>query len=125
MAFPDHLNEMAGAKVNRSYIEIIFLLKCLFKSMDSSSLIDYSCLHQNSWLLNEDHTYSSKFNAFTDVVVSGNLGGRWKIKSYGIPNYNISFTTKMIQSLNSRPNAATDFTIGQVNNDEIRIANDQ
>lgn len=74
--------------------------------------IDYSCLHQQSWLLNTNGDSNSYFSATTEMSSSSYSAGKWVTVTNRIPKYNHEFTTNDINDLNSRPKAATDFISG-------------
>lgn len=82
-----------------------------------TSIVDYSCLHYQSWLLNANNNndVSAIFSASTDVVSSFGTAGStniWSVSSFQIPYYNTNFTVATINALNSRPLATSDFVSG-------------
>jgi hypothetical protein len=83
---------------------------------ESASQVDYSCLHNGNWLINEDNHYNTYFKSYTDILSSGpsRTYKSWTVSYTGIPNYDRTFTQKDINKLNSRPKASTDFRTGQV-----------
>lgn len=79
----------------------------------SGSGVDYSCLHNKSWLLNSDNNddYNSHFRTKTEVLDSGlDSYHTWKIVSHQIPAYKISVTSSLVDKLNSRPLASDEFS---------------
>lgn len=138
-----------------------------------SATVDYACVHTNSWKLNTDSHYNTKYSTLTGVSTSqyystttrmrnlreengnssehrrrlqggpkptakptpqGSQGGSpggsgssptsgssstgasaaegWKVTYTGIPDYDHTFTTSEVSTLNSRPKASTDFKTG-------------
>ena len=76
------------------------------------AVVDYSCLHSQSWLVNLDNDYNSYFSSSTDMTTSMLSSGKWSTTTNRIPKYNHLFTSTDISSLNSRPKASTDFPTG-------------
>lgn len=74
--------------------------------------VDYSCLHSESWLLNQDNDYSDIFEASTDISSSKLQSDQWSVSFNRVPKYNHLFTDEDISGLNNRPRAATDFKNG-------------
>lgn len=84
----------------------------------SAPTFDYSCVHATSWLVNTNGQYSNIFSSKSDVLTSGFVNTTtsttgWTTTFTGIPFYGHTFSTAEITSLNSRPDASTDFTNGQ------------
>lgn len=72
--------------------------------------VDYSCVHQNSWILN-DGTTNKHFKSIVDIKSSiFDPSGFWSTTFDSIPNYNHLFTSDDISFLNSRPKS--DFAAG-------------
>jgi hypothetical protein len=79
-----------------------------------TTVLDYSCLHANGWLLNaqNNYDYSFLFSAYTEILSSFGVSSSstWQISSSQIPFYNLNVTAAIISSLNSRPYASSDFS---------------
>lgn len=94
---------------------MFFALSLLFNTPSAAgdtSSVDYSCLHQQSWLLNTNGDSNSYFTALTEMTSSSYISGKWSTLTNRIPQYNHEFTSDEINALNSRPKAATDFVSG-------------
>jgi hypothetical protein len=75
--------------------------------------VDYSCVHSASWKLNSNGDTSSIFGGVaTDVTSSSRSGATWSSTFNRIPNYDRIFSSADITTLNSRPEASSDFTAG-------------
>jgi len=72
-------------------------------------------LHATAWLLNSNNNndYNSFFSSGTEIKSSGKSGNSWSISSNQIPTYNYNFTTAVINNLNNRPKASSDFVNGK------------
>mmetsp|Transcript_33295 Transcript_33295/g.48199 ORF Transcript_33295/g.48199 Transcript_33295/m.48199 type:complete len:433 (+) Transcript_33295:1827-3125(+) len=77
----------------------------------------YSNLHSTAWLLNSNNNYdfNNIFSSGTEILSSAVKTGTpsWSISSYQIPAYNYNFTTEVINTLNNRPKASSDFVTGK------------
>lgn len=78
---------------------------------------DVSCIHAFAWLLNIYGIFSATFSASVDISTSGFVNATvaatgWKTTFNGIPYYGKVFSQSDVDTLNSRPNAATDFVSG-------------
>lgn len=73
------------------------------------SLVDYSCFHASSWIVNLDNHYNNIFQSKTDILYSNISSNSWEVHYNGILNYDRVFTGDDITTLNARPNATTDF----------------
>mmetsp|Transcript_22895 Transcript_22895/g.38185 ORF Transcript_22895/g.38185 Transcript_22895/m.38185 type:complete len:349 (+) Transcript_22895:82-1128(+) len=75
----------------------------------------YSQLHKHSWQVNDDGHYNSIFDAYTDITTSELIspGDSWGVSHNRIPNYDQTFTQDMIDTLNARPKASSDFATGK------------
>lgn len=76
---------------------------------------EYATLHANSWLVNTDGHYNSYFLASSDITTSAEdtSGSAWKVTHNRIPNYYQKFTQDIIDELNDRPKASSDFSTGE------------
>lgn len=90
----------------------IFVYAAAFATSAAES-VDYSCAHSASWRMNQDdHTASNFGDVKTDVTSSAIYSASWMVGFNRIPNYDREFAHSDISTLNSRPEAATDFTSG-------------
>lgn len=65
-----------------------------------------------SWL-NNDGYYNPKFSSKTNILSSAfSSPATWAITYSGIPGYKLTLSADDITALNTRPEAATDFTTG-------------
>ena len=80
--------------------------------------VDYSCLHNSSWLLNANNGFnkSAIFSSQTEVLSSEGQrepSNSWQMSSNQIPLYLYNFSLAVVSTLNSRPRASTDFVGGR------------
>lgn len=74
--------------------------------------VDYSCAHASSWFLNTDNDIDSSYNVKTEILTSALDSADWKVTTNRIPKYDHVMTAADMSFLNTRPNAATDYTTG-------------
>lgn len=91
----------------------LFVILRTNRSQDQD-LVDYSCLHQDSWLVNRDAHYNFIFSALTDVTSAAMNDLQYEVTSKGIPNYDRTFTAEDVKQLDSRPYANYEFSYGKV-----------
>jgi hypothetical protein len=100
-------------KVSR---QLLLVLATLFGALyPALGLIDYSCLHSTSWVINNDnHTNAYFSHTATDIATSAysSSKNKWEATGKRIPNYDHKFSSTEITTLNSRPAASVDFTSG-------------
>jgi hypothetical protein len=78
-----------------------------------TSNVDYSCLHQENWILNSDNHHNKKFNSATDVITASLNDYQFAVTSYGVPNYDRVFSQEDVDALDSRPLASIEFAGGK------------
>ena len=106
-------------------LSLFGLLKGVCGATTSSNSVDYSCLHASSWQMNTNNYTNALFKTKPDILTSkyttsssytiqsmASTSNAWQIGYNRIPNYDHTFTTSEITTLNSRTNAATDFAAG-------------
>lgn len=75
--------------------------------------VNYTALHATSWMLNRAHALSAAFSAETDVQRSEQRGAEWAVEYSGLPSYDTLVTAAVLEALNARPKAASDFVGGK------------
>ena len=81
---------------------------------ETGLLVDYSCLHQDNWLVNKDGHYNFIFSSPTDVISASMNDLQFEVTSKGVPHYDRVFTSSDIDQLDSRPNAHEEFKFKKV-----------
>jgi hypothetical protein len=78
--------------------------------------VDYSCVHSSSWYLNTNGHSNTYFAGIVTDILTSNLStadsSTWTVTTNRIPNYDHKFSAVEINTLNARPEAATDFFTG-------------
>eukprot|EP01035_Chromulina_nebulosa_P032825 gene32825-43879_t len=74
--------------------------------------VDYSCLHEASWLMNGgevNSVFQSPSDVLSKAVVSAKGSQLFSVSFNQIPAYYHNFSEADVAALNSRPKAASDF----------------
>ena len=83
-----------------------------FYNAAQMSLVSYACLHQSSWLLNTDGSYSTIWNTMSDISrsepnIASRVATKWDVYYTGIPKYDHYITQMDLWKLNNRSSVIT------------------